>query len=207
MNLPLLFKELGLQLARTSVYEWIAVIFGVFQVLLAWKNKVLLYPAGIISTVFSVFILAEARLYAESFLNLYYLAMSIYGWIHWQKNKYRKQLPVTRANRQEWMITFLIVFGGWLILFLVLNHFTPSDVPVWDAWVSATAWAGMWLLARRKLENWILLNISNAFAIPLQFHKDIPLYGLLTFILFIVAIFGYYNWRRIISEEKKQTAS
>jgi nicotinamide mononucleotide transporter len=69
-------------------------------------------------------------------------------------------------------------------------------VPVWDAWVSATAWAGMWLLAKRKVENWILLNISNIFAIPLLFYKQLPLFAGLTIILFIVAVFGYFDWRR-----------
>src|SRR5690606_11931591 len=70
------------QLSDTSVYEWIAVVFGIAQVLLAWKNNVLLYPAGIVSTAFSVYLLAGVHLYAESFLNLYYFGMSIYGWLH-----------------------------------------------------------------------------------------------------------------------------
>jgi len=70
-------------------------------------------------------------------------------------------------------------------------------VPAWDAWVSATAWAGMWLLAKRKVENWILLNISNAFAVPLLLYKSLPLYAVLTVILFVVACFGYFDWRRI----------
>ncbi len=181
--------------------EWVAVIFGVLQVLLAWKNNVLLYPAGIISTAFSIYILAQVQLYAESVLNMYYLAMSFYGWIHWLRKKSRPELPVTKATGMQWLITWGIVIAGWGILYIILGSFTDSDVPAWDAIVSSCAWAGMWLLAKRKLENWILLNLSNILAIPLLFHKNIPLYGLLTIVLFIVAILGYFNWRKIMKTQ------
>jgi nicotinamide mononucleotide transporter len=173
-------------------------VFGVLQVLLAWRNLVWLYPAGIISTVFSVYLLADVKLYAEAFLNLYYLVMSIYGWWLWHRKREEKELAVTRTTKTEWTYVALIVFVGWALLFFILRKFTPSDVPLWDAWVSATAWAGMWLLAKRKLENWLVLNLSNAFAIPLQFHKNIPMYGLLTIVLFVVAIFGYLRWKKLL---------
>ncbi|HTM66852.1 MAG TPA: nicotinamide riboside transporter PnuC [Flavipsychrobacter sp.] len=202
MNMQQFAGQLAVQLSNTSVFEWIAVIFGVLQVLLAWKNKVLLYPAGIISTAFSIYLLAHVHLYAESFLNLYYLVMSVYGCAHWLRKRSESQLPITKATTRDWTITAAIVFIGLILLYLILKNFTPSDVPFWDAWVSATAWAGMWLLAKRKLENWILLNVSNAFAIPLQFHKDIPLYAMLTIVLFIVAIFGYLEWRKILQQQQ-----
>jgi len=198
-------ETLTAQLAQTSALEWIAVTAGVLQVLLAWRNNVLLYPAGIISTVCSVYLLAKVDLYAESLLNVYYLVMSIYGWWHWLRRKDEPRLPITKADNKDWGIAACIVFGGWALLWLVLDRWTPSDVPAWDAWVSATAWAGMWLLARRKVENWILLNISNAFAIPLLFKKEIPLYAFLTIILFIVAIFGYFRWRNVCRRELKES--
>jgi nicotinamide mononucleotide transporter len=197
VNLQDFFSQFADQLINTSIWEWIAVIFGVLQVLLAWKNNILLYPAGIISTAFSIYILANANLFAESFLNVYYLVMSVYGWLHWLHKRSEPELPISKTNKTEWLITAAIVFIGWGLLYIILSKFTPSDVPIWDAWVSSTAWAGMWLLAKRKLENWILLNISNLFAIPLQFHKDIPLYAILTIFLFVVAIFGYFSWRKI----------
>jgi nicotinamide mononucleotide transporter len=198
MNWQETFTEIGQQLIHTSACEWVAVVFGVLQVLLAWRNLVWLYPAGIISTVFSVYLLADVKLYAEAFLNLYYLVMSIYGWWLWHRKREEKELAVTRTTKTEWTYVALIVFVGWALLFFILRKFTPSDVPLWDAWVSATAWAGMWLLAKRKLENWLVLNLSNAFAIPLQFHKNIPMYGLLTIVLFVVAIFGYLRWKKLL---------
>jgi nicotinamide mononucleotide transporter len=80
-------------------------------------------------------------------------------------------------------------------------------VPAWDAFISSTAWAGMWLLARRKIENWIFLNISNLFAIPLLIHKKLPMFALLTSILFIVAIFGFLEWKRILHKKQLELSN
>ena len=188
------------QIQDTAILQWIAVFFGVTEVLLAKKNNVLLYPAGIISSALSIFLLVDALLYAEATLNSYYVLMSIYGWMHWIKRQNEAPVVISRSTRKEWIITALISLGGCAFLYIVLKKFTDSDVPLMDAWVSSTAWAGTWLLARRKIENWILLNVSNLFAIPLLFYKNLPLYGLLTLFLFVVACFGYLEWRRKVED-------
>ena len=146
--------------------------------------------------------MSNAGLYAESLLNGYYLVMSVYGWMHWLRKKDQPELPITHANRQQWGITISIIVIGWALMWWVLDSYTDSNVPAWDAWISATAWAGMWLLARRKLENWILLNLSNLFAIPLFIYKGLPLTACLTVFLFIVAIFGYIQWRKLYKSQR-----
>jgi nicotinamide mononucleotide transporter len=185
------------QIAQTNFIQWTAVVFAVTEVILAQRNNIYLYPAGIIATSISIFILFQAGLYAESVLNLYYFVMSIYGWWYWVRKKDRPEIRITYCNTRDWIIVISIVTTSFTLLALTLKNFTPSTVPYMDAWVAATAWAGMWLLARRKIENWILLNISNLFAIPLLFYKGLPLYALLTIFLFIVAIFGFIKWSRI----------
>jgi nicotinamide mononucleotide transporter len=185
------------QVNQTSLWEWIAVLLGVAEVLLAKVNNIWLYPTGIVGTMLGIYILMLAGLYAESALSVYYIVMSVYGWIHWIKKRNAPPVKITWATKREWVITLLIVVVGWVIFYVLLKKFTTSNVPVWDAWVSSTAWAGMWLLARRKLENWILLNISNLFAIPLLCYKHLILFAALTLFLFIVAIFGFFDWRAI----------
>ncbi len=186
------------QIKQTSFLEYFAVLFSVVSVLLARKNHVLLYPTGIISTATFIYIMADAGLYAESFLNLYYFIMSIYGWWLWYKNNGNENPKAISVNgNKDWIVTISIVVIGFFLLYYVLVNHTDSDVPIWDAIVSSTAWAGMWLLAKHKVENWILLNISNLIAIPLQIHKGIPFTAMLTVFLFIVAIFGYIRWRKL----------
>ena len=198
-------QEFIRQVSETGILQWLAVIFGVAEVLLAKVNNVWLYPAGIIATLFSVYLLLDVQLYAESILNLYYLVMSIYGWYYWLSRKQAAPVRISKATSKQWLITLMISVGGWLVFYVLLKKFTSSDVPVWDALVTSTAWAGMWLLARRKIENWILLNISNAFAIPLLFHKHLAMFSVLTFILFIVAIFGFIEWNNIYKKEQTAT--
>ncbi len=190
------------QIMETDWLQWLAVALGVAEVLYAKANKIWLYPTGIAGTLLSIYILVMAGLYAEGLLNGYYVVMSIYGWWYWVKKKNLPPVKITYCNRKEWITVITIVLVGFIVLFLLLKNFTPSTVPVWDAWISATAWAGMWLLAKRKMENWILLNISNAFAIPLLLYKHLLLYSGLTIFLFIVAVQGYFQWRKIIQKEK-----
>jgi nicotinamide mononucleotide transporter len=190
------------QLHETTIWEWMAVLLGIAEVLLAKVNNIWLYPTGIAGTFIGIYILLVAGLYAESALNVYYLVMSVYGWIYWMKKRDEPPVKITWATRREWMITLMIVFAGWAILYVLLKKLTSSNVPFWDAWVSSTAWAGMWLLARRKLENWIWLNISNLFAIPLLCYKKLILFSVLTLFLFIVAFFGFFEWLAIWKKDK-----
>ena len=196
MQVNELWQLLKQQVAETDALQWIATITSVAEVLLARVNNILLYPAGIISTLLTMYILYKFELYADSLLNGYYMVMSIYGWWYWMKKKDHPAVPISICSSRDRLIVGAIVGIGFAVLYILLKKWTPSTVPVWDAWVSATAWAGMWLLARRKVENWVLLNISNIFAIPLYFYKQLPLFAVLTIILFIVAVFGYFDWRK-----------
>lgn len=195
------FQVFLVELSHTSFLELLGVVFGVVQVLLAKSNRILLYPFGIASVLITIYIMFAAGLYAEVLLNIYYLIMSIYGWLYWGKGHQgddTEKIAIAYSGKKEWMVTILIVGLGFPLLYWALTRFTDSTVPIWDAWITATAWAGMWLLARRKIENWILLNISNAFAIPLLVYKGLHLYSLLTLFLFIIAVFGYFEWKKTI---------
>ena len=194
------------QAKNTPVLEWIAIGAAVAEVLLARANKVLLYPAGLISTFIYTYIFLQpsVRLYADAILNVYYFVMSIYGWVHWSRKSNNDIVGVTEATGKEWVFIVVFALAGWGALYLLLTWLFPlaipgyvqSDVAVWDALISATAWVGMWLLARRKVENWLLLNVSNIIAIPVILYKGMPFTAALTLFLFIVAIFGYIEWKK-----------
>ena len=204
MNIQEWFQLFIQQVKVVPALEWLGVSFGVAEVILAKANKVWLYPSGIISVLISTYIFFHSGLFAESILNLYYFFMSIYGWWWWIKRKHHEAPPITRTNKRDWLITIIITSGSFALIYFLLSWFTNSTVPVWDSWVSATAWAGMWLLAKKKIENWILLNISNAFAIPLLLHKGLPLYAALTLFLFVIAVIGYYDWNKIIKQNNNE---
>jgi len=197
---------------QTTWLQWVAIVFGIAEVLFARVNKVWLYPTGIIGTVLGMYLLVHVHLYAECALNGYYIVMSFYGWYHWVKKSGEPAVKISWSTRQEWMITIAIVVLGTGFFYVNLTEtlprlfagqYIPSNVPLWDAWVSATAWAGMWLLARRKIENWALLNLSNIFAIPLLFYKKLPLSALLVVFLFIIGCWGFFDWIKIYNRSRK----
>jgi nicotinamide mononucleotide transporter len=194
------------QIHQTSLIEWLAVGFGVTEVFLAKKNNIWLYPTGIVSIILSMYLMLHVGLYAETLLSMYYLVMSIYGWYFWLNKKSKPQPEISWTSKKELRTAILISTIGFAILYTVLINFTDSTVPVEDAFVSSTAWAGMWLLARRKIENWIFLNISNLVAIPLLLHKQLPMMALLTLVLFVVAIFGFMDWKKIYNKKANTLA-
>lgn len=185
------------ELLHIDAIQCAVLILGISEVLLARANNILLYPTGIAATTLAIISLFKVQLYAECMLHLYYIIMSVYGWWYWAAGKNKKPVAVSFASKQEWLTAISIAVPGFILLFVILSTMTDSEVPAWDAWISSTGWAGMWLLARRKTENWLLLNTSNAFAIPLLFIKGLPLLALLTIFLFLVACKGYFDWQKI----------
>lgn len=173
--------------------------FGILQVVLALKNKSINFYAGIISVCFYTYVFYDFKLYAESLLNIYYLFASILGLFLWTQ---KQEQQISKTIQREWIITIGILVSSFIILFLFLNKFTDSNVPYLDAIVSAFAWAGTWLLLKRKIENWILLNISNLIAIPLQFYKGLELTSLLTIIYVVIAMLGYREWKKKLEHKR-----
>lgn len=176
-----------------------ATVLGIAQVILAYRNSIINFVFAIGASAIMVYLFAftESKLYAEAILQLYYLIMAIYGIISWsQKSSSGQQRAITFTDKKEWIITGWIALGGTLLTFLVLEYLTDSNVPLMDAAVFGFAWAGTWLMTQRKVENWIILNISNLIAIPLLYHKHLPFFSVLTLVLFVVAIMGYFNWRK-----------
>lgn len=204
MTISDIFEQVIVGLQQTSWLERVAVLFSVTQVILSKNNKVSNYFFGIISILLTISVLYGAKLYAEILLNLYYLVMSVYGLWYWKHKVDSKPVLISKATKREWCIVGAIVFVGYGILYFVLTRFTDSDVPMLDAIVSSTAWAGMWLMAKRKLENWILLNLSNFIAVPLLFYKGLFLFAFLTAFLFIIAVLAYFQWRRLLKEQVKE---
>lgn len=182
--------------------QWLGTGFGVVQVLLARQNNVHNYLFGIVAILISIWVLYQSRLYADILLNLYYLIMSIYGWFYWKLGKKAMETPISSSNRKEHSIAIGIAMGCFAIMAYWLSQHTDSDVPFWDAIVVAFAWSGMWLMAKRKIENWIYLNISNIISIPLLIYKELYIYAGLTALLFAVAISGYLKWKRILEKDE-----
>ena len=185
-------------LFHLTLLQILGTAFGVVQVLLARKNNINNYIFGILSILISMWVLYRSQLYGDILLNLYYFGMSIYGWFYWKFGKQKKTTLISYSSKEEHIKALGIVIICFSMMAYWLKFHTNSNVPIWDAVVVAFAWAGMWLMAKRKMENWIYLNISNVIAIPLLVYKELYVYAALTVFLFIVGVSGYIKWKNII---------
>lgn len=183
---------------QTSALEWIAVITGVMSVWFSMKENILVYPTGIISVLIYVYLTFQYKIYADMGVNAYYFVVSVYGWYYWTHtgSAEEKQVPVTINNKNENWIAAGIFLGSLGILYIVLHHFTDSDIAFWDALTTAFAISGMWLMARKKLENWIAWIITDLISIPLYFYKGLILTSFQFLFFTVLAFAGYFAWKK-----------
>ncbi len=184
------------QIYQTTWLEFIAVVFGLLTVWYSKQENILVYPTGIVNVLIYVWITFQYRLYADAGINAYYFFMSVYGWYHWTDMKSSThQIPITTNNTKEHLIAIGITIGSFSLIRFGLD-FTDSDVPNWDALSTSFPIAAMWLMARKKLQHWIYWIITDLIAVPLYFYKGLPLTSLQYLVWTIIAIWGWFSWRR-----------
>ncbi|MBN8679831.1 MAG: nicotinamide mononucleotide transporter [Chitinophagales bacterium] len=184
-------------LFATTWLEFIAVVFGITSVVLSRKEHIGVYPTGIINTTIYIYLSIVAGLYAEAGVNVYYTIMSIMGWVWWsRKTQDGDGLRITQSDGSEWLLAMGFFLTFWGALYWVLSRFTDSTVPVADGFASATAYTGMWLMARKKLENWLWWIATNIASIPLYFIKGFVFTSFQYLVFLALAVWGYVEWRR-----------
>jgi nicotinamide mononucleotide transporter len=195
-------------LIQTTWIEAVAVIMGIVSVWYSRKENILVYPTGLINTTLYIYLSYKGHLLGEASVNVYYTLMSLYGWYLWTRKKEDHHTPVlqiTTSNKKEWwqQIGFFASFylGIFLALSFAKNEFAPEAIPWADAFASATAYTGMWLMAKKKVESWIWWILTNLASIPLYFIKGYAFTSVQFLVLLILAIAGLQSWSQ---KAKKQ---
>ena len=185
------------------VLEIIAVIFGFLSVWSSKNNKFWVYPTGMISTSIFVYLLLKWSLLGDMMINGYYFIMSIYGWYIWtRKVDSTHNTPITKTTKKENKISILLFFATLFFVFIVYNFFDK-----WTSWVAyvdtittAIFFVGMWLMARKKIENWIFWIIGDIISIPLYFYKGFTFTSFQYLIFTVIAIYGYIEWKKLLNK-------
>lgn len=184
--------------------ELTAVVFGIISVLFARKNNILVYPTGLVSTLIFVYILLEWKLFGDFIINIYYSVMSILGWYLWTRKKNgATEFPISVMNQKDYLISSIIFTGT--LLFVALVYYFFDKFTHWTAYVdtltTALFFVGMWLMAKRKIENWLLWIVADIISVPLYFFKGLT-FSSIQFLLFtIIAILGYIEWRKFLQKQ------
>ncbi len=177
--------------------EIIAVIFGLLSVWYSMKVNILVYPTGIVSVIIYVYICFFAGLYADMGINFVYFIMSVYGWYNWTRPQSDKlRLPVTFSSKRDHIIAIIGTIVSFVIIRAVLIAYTDSNVPNIDAFTTSVFIVGMWLMAVKKVENWIYWIIGDIVSVPLYFYKGLVFTSFQYLVFLILAIMGYIAWRK-----------
>ncbi len=179
--------------------EVTAVFFGLLSVWFSKKNNIWVYPTGIFSTLIFVYLLYHWALLGDMLINAYYFTMSIYGWYYWTRKTGSKYLnPISKMSQSEFrraagLFVFALCFVFWVYtLFDMWNN----SVAYIDTFTTAIFFVAMWLMARRKIENWLFWIVGDLISIPLYYVKGYSLTSIQYLIFTIIAFAGYYAWKK-----------
>ena len=194
-----LFEPYYVMEPHLVVLELIAVFFGFLSVWYAKKEHIGVYPTGIISTVLFVYILWIYGLLGDMLINAYYSAISIYGWWLWSRKDANNALvSISWTSKKEkkqsvlfFIATMLFVIG----VYLYFEKFTTWTAYV-DTMTTAIFFVGMWLMAKKKIENWIFWIIGDLISIPLYWYKGLIFTSFQYLIFTAIALLGYFEWKK-----------
>tara|TARA_A100001011_G_scaffold61152_1_gene61112 strand:- start:206 stop:841 length:636 start_codon:yes stop_codon:yes gene_type:complete len=184
--------------------EITAVVFGFLSVWYAKKNHIWVFPTGLISTSIFVYLLWKWILLGDMMINAYYFVMSVYGWYVWTRKTNDQATPISQTNTKEKRTSFVI-----FIITLVFVYIVYQSAGKWtsltayvDTVTTAIFFVGMWLMARRKIENWIFWIVGDIISVPLYFHKGLTFTSLQYLIFTIIAIYGFLAWKHVLTNSK-----
>lgn len=197
-----IYQDLITGLKQAPLHEIIAVVAGIASVWFSKKESVWVYPVGLVNTLIYVWISLDAHLAGEATVNFYYTVMSLYGWYIWTRRDAQKNLRVyvTYSNRKEQIQQISFFLLCLIVLFFSISYlkqlFFEGAIPWADALAAATAFTGMWLMTRKKVESWYWWIATNLCSIPLYFVKGLVVTSLYYFILLFLAFAGLADWKK-----------
>lgn len=202
MNITEIYHQFITGMQQTGALEYIAVVSGIVSVWFSRKENIWVYPTGLINTTFYIYLSFEGSLFGEATVNLYYTIMSIYGWYLWtRKNQQHEHVVhITWSSSKEWFQEISFFSGFYIVIFGALTYlkkdFATGAIPWADALASASAFTGMWLMARKKVTSWYWWIITNIISMPLYFVKGYVFTSVYYFILLIMAVWGLMEWSK-----------
>ena len=202
MSLLQIYEQFIADIQNTRWYEYIAVFTGIASVWYSRKENILVYPVGLINTIIYIYISVKGNLFGEAGVNFYYTVMSIIGWYMWLKKDTKKEiaLHVTKSTKKEWLLQIAFFLFFYITIFLILTYFKKQFydgvIPWADAFASATAFTGMWLMTKKKVESWYWWIATNFASIPLYFVKHYVFTSVYYLVLLVMAVLGLFEWMR-----------
>ena len=205
---PELLDRLVAGASAASLVELVAVAFGLVSVYLSTREHIVSWPTAIVNVAIFFFLFWKAKLYADAVLQLFYLVLSVYGWYEWLYGGARhSRLRVSRARRVHWLVLAPLFLAGGLALGAILDRYTDSPVPYFDALLTSASLAAQWMMTRKLVENWILWIAADIVYVPLFISRGLPFTALQYAVFLVLAGMGWLSWRRSLDAHPESPAA
>jgi len=179
--------------------ETLGTIASLIYLFLSIKQNIWCWSFGIISAIAYIIVFFTAKFYATMGLQFYYVGISIYGWYFWlhgNKSNGTKDLPVVRLSKKLSYILLLISICLFIVIAFVLNNFTDSPIPYWDAFTTSLSIIATWMIAKKILEHWIIWVVVDIVSIGLYINQALNITVFLFVVYTIMAVVGFIQWKK-----------
>ena len=189
---------------------------GLAYIILEYRTSIWMWAVGFVMQALGIVLYYQKGLYADCGMEFYYIAMTIYGFIIWKYGRRNQQSsppqgevgrghPITHMPLRIAAIWVGVTAVIWATIYYLLITYTNSRVPIADSFTTALSIAGIWALARKYLEQWFIWIVVDVVTCGLYFYKDIPFKASLYGLYVVIAVAGYFKWRKMMVEQLKKS--
>ncbi len=193
-----------------QIIEITGTLVGLIYLWLEYRASIYLWIASIVMPAIYLYIYYNAGLYADFGINIYYLLIALYGWLAWRygfhlfgNNKKQEELAITHTPKKVWAKLLFTYLATQIIIYTTLVLYTDSTVPLWDSFTTSLSVVGMWMLARKYVEQWWVWMVVDITSAGLYIHKELYFTSTLYALYAIISIFGYYKWKKMVQNTYK----
>jgi len=190
--------------------DWLDIattILGLIYIWLEYRAHIALWVVGIVMPALDVYLYYSHGLYGDAGMAVYYTLAAVYGLFVWKFKKTRKlkkELPIIPMPRDKYLPVTVFFFVAWAVTYYILTRFTNSTVPMLDSFTNAMSFVGLWALARKYLEQWFFWIVVDVVCTMLYVQKGIPFKASLYGLYVVIAVMGYFKWKKMAKIPKKK---
>lgn len=187
---------------QVSLAEVLGFITGILAVWLTIRQNLLCFPVGIINVSIYSYVFFDVKYFANSALQLVYIILLVYGWINWKVKSNKHELHVSVTNKRLGPILLIVGLITSAVAGYLLKKTTDAPLPYLDAVTTSMSLVAQWMVAQKKLENWLVWIAADIIYVGMYAYQSLYLTAILYFIFLILAVKGYYEWKKTPGQSK-----
>lgn len=201
--MSLAFESWYADFANYGWWEIPAVITALLYILLAAKKNRWCFVYGLISSLIYVYLTYRLKLYFDTFINAYYIGMSVYGWVDWSASRKNEDVPIVRLGYKKLFTFSIITFALSMLIGWWADLYTDNILPYWDSFTTLFALLATYWVVKRYIENWMIWMLIDLISFFIYLYKGLPLTSFLFLTYSIMSWYGYKNWNKTWLESTK----